>query len=183
MEVVEILKEDFIMQATYVPRAIILFAILIPVYLFFAENNKTQIKEKIKDILKNNKVIFFLFWLAFLMMSTIFSRMYEVPYRVVLDGFGFKTANGWNTDSFENIVLFIPYTFHYLWAFHPQKPWKAALKFSLLSSVTIELLQLIFWLGAFQFCDILYNTEGGMLGCGLWYFVRWIKLKCSKKCK
>lgn len=183
MEVLVKLKEDFIRQAGYVPRAIILFAILIPAYLFVAENDKDQIKEKIKDILKNYKVILFLFWMAFLMMSTIFTRVTEVPYRVVFDGFGFKTANGWNTDSFENIVLFIPYTFHYLWAFHPQKPWKAALKLSLLSTLTIELLQLTFWLGAFQFSDILHNTEGGIFGCGLWYLVRWIRSKCPKKSK
>ena len=178
MEVVEILKEDFIRQAGYVPRTIILFAILIPAYLFVAENDKNQIKEKVKDTLKNYKVILFLFWLAFLIMSTIFTRWTEVPYRVVLDGFGFKTAKGWNTDGLENILLFIPYTFHYLWAFHPQKPWKVALTLSLLTTVTIELLQLIFWLGAFQFSDILHNTVGGIIGCGLWRLVRWIKSRC-----
>lgn len=180
MEVVEVLKEDFIRQARYVPRAIILFAILIPAYLFVAENDKNQIKEKIKDILKNYKVLLFLFWLAFLMMSTIFTRLTEVPYRVVLDGFGFKTSKGWNTDSLENILLFIPYTFHYLWAFPPKKPLKVALKLSLLSTVSIELLQLVFWLGFFQFSDIIHNTEGGILGCGLWYLVRWIQSRYPK---
>ena len=178
MGVVEVLKEDFIRQASYVPLAIILFVILIPAYLFVAQNNKDQIKEKIKDILKNYKVLLFLFWLAFLMMSTIFIRLTTVPYRVVLEGFGIKTAKGWNKDSLENILLFIPYTFHYLWAFHPQKPWKVALKLSLLSTIIIELLQLTFWLGAFQFSDILHNTEGGIIGCGLWSLVRWIKSRC-----
>ena len=180
MEVLEKVKEDFIRQASYVPRAIILFAILIPAYLFVSENDTNQIKEKIKGVLKNYKVILFLFWLAFLMMSTIFSRWNEVPYRVVLSGFGFTTAKGLNTDCLENILLFIPYTFHYLLAFHPQKPWKAALKLSLLSTFIIELLQLIFWLGAFQFSDILHNIEGGIIGCGLWNLVRWIKSRCSK---
>ena len=180
MEVVEILKKDFIRQALYIPRAIILFTILIPAYLFVAENDAIRIKEKIKSVLKNYKVILFLFWMAFLMMSTIFTRWNEMPYRVVLGGFGFKTAKGWNTDSLENILLFIPYTFLYLWAFHPQKPWIAALKLSLLSTVTIELLQLIFWLGAFQFSDILHNTEGGIIGCGLWHILRWIKSRCLK---
>ena len=181
MEVIEIVKEDFIRQAQYVPRAIILFVIIIPAYLFVAENGKDQIKDKIKGVLKNYKVILFLFWLAFLMMSTIFTRWTKVPYRVVLGGFGIITTKGLNTDSLENILLFIPYTFFYIWAFHPQEPWKAALKLSLLSTFTIELLQLIFWLGAFQFSDILHNTEGGIIGCGLWHIVRWIKSRCLKK--
>ena len=181
MEVVEILKKDFIRRALYIPRAIILFTILIPAYLFVAENDAIRIKEKIKSVLKNYKVILFLFWMAFLMMSTIFTRWTKVPYRVVLGGFGIITTKGLNTDSLENILLFIPYTFHYLLAFHPEKPWKAALKLSLLSTFTIELLQLIFWLGAFQFSDILHNTEGGIIGCGLWHLVRWIKSRCLKK--
>lgn len=178
MEVIEIIKQDFFRQAGYVPRAIILFAILIPAYLFVADNNKDQIKEKIKGVLKNYKVLLFLFWLAFLIMSTIFTRWTKVPYRVLLGGFGFKTTKGWNIDSLENILLFIPYTFFYLWAFDPRNPWKVGFKLSLFSTVTIELLQLIFWLGAFQFSDILHNTEGGIIGCGLWHFMRWIKSRC-----
>ena len=164
----EVIKEDFIRQARYVPRAIILFVILALAFLFIKDNNKEQIKEKLIGLIKDYKVTLFLLYLAFLLMSTIFSRWMINPYRSVLGGFGFKTDKGWNTQSIENVLLFIPYTFLYSWAFHPNKPWKAVIKLSLISSVTIELLQLIFWLGSFQFSDILHNFEGGMLGCILW---------------
>ena len=173
----EVLKEDLIRQARYMPRAIILMPILLLAILFIKNNNKEQIMEKICRALKDYRLMLFLLWMAFILMSTIFSRWPKKPYGNVMNGFGFMTSNVWNKESIENVVFFIPYTFLFLWTFKPQKPWKAALILSFISTVTIELLQLIFWLGAFQFSDILHNLEGGIIGCGFWYAVKLIKEK------
>ena len=68
----------------------------------------------------------------------------------------------------ENIILFVPYTFFYLQALTPSKSLKAAFLLAFLTSIFVELLQLIFWLGAFQLSDLLYNVIGGMIGWLLW---------------
>ena len=175
----EVLKDDIVRQARYIPRAFILTFVLIFVFLFIKENSKLTIKNKLVEVFMDSKLMLFLLWLAFIMMSTIFSRWPKKPYGNALNGFGFWGITGWNKDSFENVVLFIPYTFLYICAFNPQKPLKSAIKLSLISTVTIELLQLIFWLGVFQFSDILHNLEGGMIGCGLWHLVKWIKSRRS----
>ena len=176
---VEVLKEDLIRQAKYVPRAIILIPLLLLAILFIKENNKEQIKSKLFGTISDYKLMFFLFWLAFILMSTIFSRWTKTPYRNILGGFGLRTNKGWNTEAIENIVLFVPYTFLYIGAFRPEKPWISALKISFISTVTIELFQLLFWLGSFQLSDILHNVEGGMLGCGLWCLTHFLIAKLN----
>ena len=175
----DVLKDDIVRQAKYIPRAFILTFILMIAYLFIKENNKLTIKSKLMEVFKDCRLMLFLLWLAFIMMSTIFSRWPQNPYGNALNGFGFLGINGWNKDSFENVALFIPYTFLYIWAFNPQTLLKSSLKLSLISTVTIELLQLFFWLGVFQFSDILHNLEGGMIGCGMWYLVKWINSRRS----
>ena len=68
--------------------------------------------------------------------------------------------------------MFVPLTVLYLQAFKPNRPWEAALKLTIFTSVFIELSQLIFWLGEFQLSDLLYNTIGGVIGIALWMLLR-----------
>ena len=92
--------------------------------------------------------------------------------------FGFRRNDAaWNREIIENILIFTPYTFIFLWAFRPGKPWKAALILSAVTTCVIELSQLVMWLGYFQLADIVHNVLGGMIGCAAWVAFRF----CAEK--
>ena len=85
------------------------------------------------------------------------------------------------TECFENILLMLPFIFLLFWSEH-KKILKSitfryivtlAARISFSFSLSIEILQLLFRLGTFQFSDIFYNTVGGILG-GIMF---WICLK------
>ena len=85
------------------------------------------------------------------------------------------------TECFENILLMLPFIFLLFWSEH-KKILKSitfryiatlAARISFSFSLSIEILQLPFRLGTFQFSDIFYNTVGGILG-GI---IFWICLK------
>lgn len=110
----------------------------------------------------------FIFYLSFLLILTVFSRKPGTnPFTSVF-------ANFWPIDWEEqqNIAAFVPLTFLYLSAYESYKPMVASIYLSSGLSSFIELSQMIGFLGAFQFSDILYNTVGGALGCGLFLLVR-----------
>lgn len=76
------------------------------------------------------------------------------------------------TECFENILLMLPFIFLLFWSEH-KKILKSitfryiatlAARISFSFSLSIEILQLLFRLGTFQFSDIFYNTVGGILG-------------------
>ena len=68
----------------------------------------------------------------------------------------------------------VPFSSVVMWTFGEKigKSWKKILwqrgKIAFIFSVSIEMLQLLLWLGTFQLSDIFYNTVGGALG-GLMY--------------
>ena len=81
-----------------------------------------------------------------------------------------KRIRTWNVDCLYNMVCFIP--FAVLSPFR-KKPLQAFL-ISLAYSLMLEVLQLVFFVGAFQVSDIVYNSLGGFFG-------RWIYLAVEKK--
>lgn len=123
------------------------------------------------------KLILFLLSLSFVLMATVFGRQTTMPLKSVFTHMFFVADNeGWNNEIIENVFLFIPLTYLFLNSFEkrPDRPVRYAFLLALGTSLFAELSQLLFWLGHFQFSDILYNTIGGMLGCLLWYGVcRW----------
>ena len=42
---------------------------------------------------------------------------------------------------------------------------------SIYSSLVIEILQLLLMVGQVQLSDLVHNTVGGMIGCGVWWIV------------
>ena len=170
-----VFQEDIIRQIKYIPRAIILAGFLVIILLFFQENTIQQAKSEIKKLIKNYRVVLFLLYMSFLLVSTIFSRWPKNPTNNIFGGFGIYTSKGWNKESVENVLLFIPYIFLYLVAFRPAKPFKSSLFVTVATTVSIELLQLLFWFGSFQISDMIHNIYGGVLGWSLWYLVKWIK--------
>ena len=167
--------EDLFTQAMYIPRAIILMLFISLAYLFVKENGPDQVKRKMAGFVRRPWELLFVFYLSFLIISTLIARWPRNPYGSVLSSFGLYTQNGWNFECIENVLLFIPYTFLYLQSRAAESPWRSALAITLCLTVFIEFCQLLFWLGQFQISDMLHNFIGGMIGCGIWYAIREIK--------
>ena len=96
-----------------------------------------------------------------------------------------------STDSIQNGFLFTLPVFMLLllysdkiFAKKKETFWRIitfSARISFLASLTIELLQLFFCIGAFQISDLAYNTLGGVLGAIIYYIVKTIKIKGHKK--
>ncbi len=160
----------FLYKLNYLYRAVLLMLLLSVVYLFMKENGK-KAKEKIIEILKHGWLAGFLFYLALILTSTVFVRGVQTPYRTLIGCFGLRDDPEWNFEILRNILLFVPYTFLYIKAFNPAKVWKSTLILSIVTTVFIELSQLLFWLGECQLSDIVHNILGGMIGCGIWCMI------------
>ena len=126
-------------------------------------------KWKPKRMLAQWRYGLFLFYLSFMLISTVLFRRHVDPLRNVLSHFGFRRGNVmWNNEIIEHILFFIPCTVLFLEAFRPARPWTAALAVSAATTCTLEVSQLILRLGEFQLSDIFHNILGGMIGCVLW---------------
>ena len=166
-------------QFKFVPRAIVLTFIVVLAYLFIRDNDRKEIRDKLVSILKKTWLLLFLFFLSFILVCTLFSRQSIIPYKSVLKGLRLYDNGRWNIQCIENILLFVPYTFFYLQAVAPEKPLKAAFLMAFLTSLFIEFSQLVFWLGAFQISDLIYNIIGGMIGWLLWFIWKSVMKKIS----
>ena len=170
----------FLYRINYLYLAALLSFFLIVTYRFYRDN-RGRIRAKIKESLKEKWIIIFFFYLSIILISTIFARRMERPINNIIGQFGLKREIGWDFEIIMNILLFLPYTFLFIVAFKPQIPWKASIILSGITTIFIELSQLLFWLGSFQLSDIVHNFLGGMLGCGIWYTINWRKKSQNKK--
>ncbi|MCH5211603.1 MAG: VanZ family protein [Oscillospiraceae bacterium] len=114
---------------------------------------------------------------------TLFCREYEAhPLRLVMQGWQLRNSdNVADSQSIENILLFIPFTLIGLYAFGNrifQSRKRGLLMIMGISAVTsfgaslfIELCQIIFKCGTFQVSDLIFNTSGGVIGGILYWFV------------
>ena len=169
-----ILIRNCVAQFRFLPRAIVLTFIITLAYLFIKDNSRKEIRDKLLTVIKRPWLVLFLLFLSFILVCTLFSRQTIVPYRSVLKDFKLYYNGRWSIGCIENIILFVPYTFFYLQALTPSKSLKTAFLLAFLTSMFIELMQLIFWLGAFQLSDLFYNVVGGVIGWFLWYSCKMI---------
>lgn len=167
--------QDFFRQLKDIPRALMLAGLLMLGFLYISENGE-KTKEKIYAFFRQRWKVLFVFYLAFILTETIFSRQITVPYGKILKSFAFFGDAEWDKEIIENILIFVPYSFLYLQAFDKPCPWKSALLLSSMTTVFIEISQLLFWLGAFQFADMIHNIIGGIIG-----YILWITIKTVKK--
>ena len=161
------ISKDLIAYAWNIPRAILLAILLSIAFLFFKDGRK-QALQKLKAFMRMKWQMAFILYLAFILMGTVFARQHTIPYARIFENFGFRDDPVWNKEIIENIILFIPYSMLFLQAFRPGNKLRATLTATLVTSGGIEAAQLIFWVGSFQFADILHNLIGGLLGWGLW---------------
>ena len=128
-------------------------------------------KDKCLNAIKRPWLILFILYLAFIITSTLFSRSITNPYKSVFSDFGVMVNGNVNKEFLENVLLFIPYSFLYLQAFRPKSSMKNALVVSALTTVFVEISQLVLWLGEFQISDLVHNCIGGLIGIGAWSII------------
>ena len=171
MDALKQLLQDILLQLNYLPRALILLVPLCMAWLF-VEDNRGRVLARLRVLLRRGWVIAFILYAALLLTSTVLGRTTIRPYASVFKNFFLRSDPAWNNEIYENILLFIPYGFLLLQAVRPSRPLRCALTVSLLTTVLIELTQLLLWLGEFQLSDIVHNTLGGLIGYVIWRFVR-----------
>ena len=146
---------------------------------------------------KNNKEFRNAFIMAFVVSIVLYKTLLcrlqnKNPLANVWGSWGIYDNKGnINTSSIQNGFLFVFPVFMLLllysdkiFAKKKETFWRIitfSARISFLASLTIELLQLFFCIGAFQISDLAYNTLGGVLGAIIYYIVKTIKRKGHKK--
>lgn len=104
--------------------------------------------------------------LALILWITLFSRFGSDVRAVYMPFWSYrKIARGDYSlllEDFENILLFVPVGLFTCWILQRKLPGAVAAGFAF--SVLIEVVQWIFWLGSFEFDDLLHNTLGALVG-------------------
>ena len=137
--------------------------------------------QKFKESVFFRKLFFLFFVTSLILFRTLLNRiLWMNPLSDVMGGWSiWETVNGkqkLTTECIENVIMLVPFSAIVLWTFGEKigNGWKKILwqsgKIAFISSVSIEMLQLLLRLGTFQLSDIFYNTVGGMIG-GLMYCV------------
>ena len=107
----------------------------------------------------------FYMYLAVLLMITFFSRESGSDVGVDLELFSTFRINKRNTAYvIENILLFIPFGYVCPWYLKKLRGFWCCAGSGLLTTVLIEILQLVTGRGIFQIDDILTNLTGNMIG-------------------
>lgn len=138
-----------------------------------------------KDREFRKKYILF-FYITMVLFKTLINRnMWMNPLSDVWGVWGIYTYNSvtgqrvLTSECIENFLLFMPYIILIFWNFEEKifgkkvyigKIVLESIKIAFLSSLTIELLQLLLRLGTIQISDLFFNTVGGLVG-GIIYFL------------
>lgn len=177
------------------------FALLLTIclmfwYLYAKENGwKNTIRQWLVEFRKDKEfrhMFCFILWMVIIISSTLWNRdVWMNPLSNVMGGWNLYNEEGnLTTEAIENILLFIPALGTLFLNFHQKifnkgfNFWFVILKsiyFAFSISLLIELCQLFFHLGTFQFSDLIYNTLGGMVGGILYWF--YYKIWHSRKKK
>ncbi len=167
------------MQAGYLLPALLPAAALIVVWQLWSKR-QLPLADRLRGLWERGWLLLFLVYLFAMLISALLDRPETEPTLYVLHHLWFNRFPAWNKQIIENILFFIPYSMLFLLAFRPHRPWRASLAVSLATTLLIEVGQLVFRRGCFQFSDILYNTLGGLAGCGIWRLGGRI-LRCRKE--
>lgn len=132
--------------------------------------------------------VFLLAIYTFMLLSRtiLYRTVWSLPLGKVFGTWGLHDKKGaLYTENIENLILFIPFMFLLLWAFHSKFFKNGKVKFlnsleksftvSLCFSLSIEFCQLFFKLGTFQISDLVFNTLGGVIGSIIYYCVYRLK--------
>ncbi|MEG0366623.1 MAG: VanZ family protein, partial [Coprobacillus sp.] len=125
------------------------------------------------------------FYLFFIIGKTLLIRTpWQDPLSNIMGGWIiYQVPNGYiNAESIENFLFFIPF-FILLYLGYPRIVHKkslikillCSLFIGLMISLSIEVLQVIFQRGTFQYADLFYNSSGSVLGGYIYYLIKSFK--------
>ena len=134
----------------------------------FIRDNKGNVRNKLKQFFKQGWISFFVVYCTFLLTVTLIGRYKTNPYTNIIGTFGIFKDGKINSEILTNILLYLPYTYSFIMAYHPRNVGICCLGLALITSCIIETMQLVFWLGQFSLADIVHNVLGGILGYGIW---------------
>ena len=126
------------------------------------------------------------FYLSFVATITIFARIpsQSAQYRLMLF-WSYKAIAAGQTDFiaevFWNFVLFIPIGIILMLLITHRFRVLMSLGCGLLMSAGIEVIQLIFHRGLFEFDDMVHNTLGTLIGIGIFLFVSMLGKRLTGK--
>lgn len=183
---VNVIKDVLMSVYQYFGAALALSFVFMYLYMQARESGWKKTLLKFPEALKNDitfrRAFLFAFYTAMLLFKTFLCRSYwDKPLKNVLGTWWIYDADGqFYTEGFENIILFIPFTFLFAWTFGERMFKNKKVSFfrtavrmmwvSFLTSAAIEVCQLIFRAGTFQISDMVFNTAGGLIG-GIIYYV------------
>lgn len=183
-----------VLTALYLPffNAVLIAFLAMFVYLYAKEHHWHK-HNVVKNVLRTwasafkkesqfRKAFLFFFIVALILLRTLLNRpIWSNPLGYLFGGWTFTNENGlYSTECVENVILFIPYTLAMFYCFEKEffgkihtfkQVMQKSLKVSFLSSLFIESMQTLFFLGTFQFSDLTYNTLGGLIGGILFYII------------
>ena len=168
---IKYIYRDMVSTADYLPYGL---ALGVPIALILLWLVSRSGDERYKGFAPKIPVIIYAVYLAILLVITFFSR--ESGSRVggmdlkLLSTWGINTRN--NAFVVENVLLFIPYGFVCGLAFPWARNFFRCVWFGAMTSVMVELLQLITERGYFQIDDIMTNILGTMVG----FLIYWVCL-------
>lgn len=105
------------------------------------------------------------FYVAIMLCTTVWFREASGSSKIdmeILSTWGINNRN--NALVVENVLLFVPYGFLLPWVFEKARGFFKTGFWGLLTSVCVEVLQLVSGRGYFQIDDILTNTLGTLIG-------------------
>lgn len=188
-----------VLQAIYQPFffALILSVLVMFFVMYLDKYTEGSLKDKLWAAAKEwkgrfastvrfRRGFYLVFCAVMVLFKTLLNRnMWANPISDVIGIWGFKNANGeFTTEIVENVVLFVPLVFFLFWYMETRTTFSTkfhlvmirAIVFAFVSSLSIEMLQLVLRLGTWQLSDLFFNTLGGIIG-GLIY---WISAKARK---
>ena len=182
MSIIEIkmaLDSFFEIRFTYV--GVIARVILAGIYLFF----RMKLIKRGQKCAKSKMVfaIVLAIYVALLIGGTVFNRTPVGEYRIEFIPFWsyvqvFRERNlNLLRQMISNVLVFIPWPILFAEVFPHMKKFCWAVGSACLFSVFVELIQLVFRIGMFEFDDIFHNVLGAMIGYSIFMFYT----KCSKK--
>lgn len=115
-------------------------------------------------------------YLSFVAKITIFSRIpRNEPSYMLIPFWSYRAiaeeVEGIIPEVFWNVVLFIPIGILFMLFLTCKRKWVITVIIGFLLTTAIELIQLIFHRGYFEFDDIFHNTLGTVIGIGIYIIV------------
>lgn len=162
--------EDLLYALRYLPWGMLIGVPLAAVVIKLVDNIQ---RKRRKSAANRLPVMLFCIYIAVMLVITFLSR--ESGSRAgamdlqLFSTWGINERN--NAFVIENVLLFIPYGFLYRWNFRQTGTVWRCLLLGAVTSLGIELMQLVTARGYFQIDDILTNTIGALLGGILFWAV------------